>query len=213
MISKRWCLCRKDICQVRQYFLSICLNSYWLCWQFAWRNKSLSVLMKYKLCGLLLILSQTPSMHHCFHNCSSYNGYKFIYQSKICISQSKLMIMGLGYVARPELLKSKHQIFVEVLTVKSCQCYLLSCAGYVHMQYSSFVFGIPPVITCELTTAVPIRFHFAGHNVIWSTVVHWTVTDILVSQWILLQHLKFPVMGYKPCWHAPHIKHGGCVCI
>ena len=56
-----------------------------------------------------------------------------------------------------------------------------SSAADVHWQYSSFVFGIPPVVTCELTTAVPIRLIFTVDNVMWSTVVCWTVTQILVS--------------------------------
>ena len=125
---------------------------------------------------------QTPSDHHWLQNCSCFAGVKFICTSKICMTQSKLMILGSDYIARPGLLKPKHQIsFVEVLIVKNCQCELQSSAAGMYWHYSRFVFGISPVITRELTTAVLIRFNFAGDNVMWSIVVHWTVTVILVS--------------------------------
>ena len=46
-----------------------------------------------------------------------------------------------------------------------------------------------------------------------STDIHWTVTQILVSQCILLQHLTFPIIGYKPCLHETGDPTAGYVCI
>ena len=34
-----------------------------------------------------------------------------------------------------------------------------------------------------------------------STNIHLAVAQILVPQCILLQYLKFPIIGNKPCWH------------
>ena len=51
------------------------------------------------------IYDQTPSVYHCLHNHSGYDGDKFIRQPKICMSQSKQMILGSDYVARPGLLQ------------------------------------------------------------------------------------------------------------
>ena len=78
---------------------------------------------------------QTPSLYHCIQNHSG--------QSKICMTQSSLMLLGSDYVTGPGLSKAKHQIsFVEII-VKNCQCSLQSSAADVHWQYFSFVFGIP----------------------------------------------------------------------
>ena len=56
------------------------------------------------------------------HNQSGYDGDNFIRQSKMNMTQSKLLILGSDYVTRQEILKPKHQIsFDEVLIVKNCQ--------------------------------------------------------------------------------------------
>ena len=66
---------------------------------------------------------QTPSVYHFLQNHSGYDSDKLIRPSKICMTQSKLMLLGSVYVTQPGLSKSKHQIsFVEVLIVKNCQC-------------------------------------------------------------------------------------------
>ena len=66
---------------------------------------------------------QTPSVYHCLQNHIGYDSDKFIRQSKICMTQSKLMLLSSDYVTQSGLSKSKHQIsFVEVLIVKNCQC-------------------------------------------------------------------------------------------
>ena len=102
------------------------------------------------------------------------------------------------------------QILLQDQTIKT-QTSNLICAADVHWQYSNFVFGIPPVITRELTTAVPIRFNFAGDNVMWSTVVYWTVTQIPSVYYCNMSSFQSGVTN--PCWHDPDIKHAGCVCI
>ena len=67
--------------------------------------------------------AQTPSVYHCLQNRSGYVSDKFIRQSKICMTQSKLVLLGSDFVTEPGLSKSKHQILlVEVLIVKNCQC-------------------------------------------------------------------------------------------
>ena len=62
---------------------------------------------------------QTPSVYHCLQNQSGYDSDKFIRQSRICMIQSKLMLLGSDHVTQPGLSKSKHQIaFVGLLIVK-----------------------------------------------------------------------------------------------
>ena len=68
---------------------------------------------------------------------------------------------------------------------------------------NSFVLGISPVIACELTAAVQIRFNSAGDNVMWSTVIHWTVTQILVPPLctIATSQLSNHVLQAMFTWH------------
>ena len=71
----------------------------------------------------ILWVQQTPSVYHCLQNHTGYDSDKFIRQSKICMTQSKLVLLGSDYVTQPGLSKSKHQIsFFDVLIVKNCQC-------------------------------------------------------------------------------------------
>ena len=145
----------------------------------------------------LIGVHQTPSLYHCHHNRSGYDGDKFIRRSKICMTQYKLMIWGSDYVTRPGLLKSKHQIpFVEFLTVKNGQRYLHPQRMY-SGNTSALYLGFPQ----SSHLSWQLRFNFSGDNVMRSTIIYWTVTQILVPQCILLQHIQFPIMGHKPWLH------------
>ena len=46
---------------------------------------------------------QTPSVYHCLQNRSGYDGDKYIHQSRICMTQSKLILLGSDYVTQPRL--------------------------------------------------------------------------------------------------------------
>ena len=70
------------------------------------------------MCFDLRNCGKLPGVYHCPQYRSGYERDKLIRQSKICMTQSKLMLLGSDYVTEPGLSKSKHQIsFVEVLIV------------------------------------------------------------------------------------------------
>ena len=158
---------------------------------------------------------QTPSVYHCLQNHSGYDSDKFIRQSKMYMTQSKLMLLGSDYVTQPGLSKSKHKIsFVGVLIGKTVS---VSCKVVQRMYTgisSALCLGFP-VIACELTTAVQIRFNSAEDNVMWSTVIHWTVTQILVPPVCIVPTSQVSNHGlqnmftwhrYLACWLCLHLK-------
>ena len=68
------------------------------------------------------IILQTLSVYHCPKVRSGCNRDKSICQSKICMIQFVLMILGFDYGKMPELCKPKLQTTsVEVLIVKNCK--------------------------------------------------------------------------------------------
>ena len=67
----------------------------------------------FSMSNLLPMHWQTPSVYHCLQNHSGYDSNKFIRQSKICMTQSKLMLSDSDYVTQTGLSKSKHQNLIR----------------------------------------------------------------------------------------------------
>ena len=150
----------------------------------------------------LLVLYQTPSMYHCLQNRSGYDGDKFV-------RQSKLMILGSDYVARPGLLKPKHQIsFVVVLIIKKLSMFVAKYCSGCTLAILQLCVWVSPFTTHEWTMAVLIRLNFTGDNVMWSTVVCWTVTHILVSPVYIIATSQFSNHGLQTMLKWP--RHQSC---
>ena len=85
----------------------------------------------------------------------------------------------------------------------------------VQQMYTGHCVWDSPVIARELTTAVEIRFNFAADNVMWSTVIHWTVTQILVPPVCIIatsqvsnhsSQARFTWYRYLACWLCLYLK-------
>ena len=108
-----------------------------------------------------------------------------------------------------------HQSCVIFCLIQLNNCVFLqqSSAADLHWQYFSFVFGIPQ------SSHVSWQRQFKLDLILLGTMSCSQLTSIeqwhrsLSPQCILLQHLKFPIIGYKPCLHDTGHPAAGYVCI
>ena len=78
-----------------------------------------------------------------------------------------------------------------------------SRAADVHWQYFSFMFKLSLVIIHESASAVQIRSIFAGDNIMQSIVIHWAVTQVLVTPVYIIETSQVSNHGWQAMltWH------------
>ena len=161
------------------------------------------------LMNILHVISQTPRLDHCPQIRFGRESDQNLKCTETATKMRNLFCNDLEYIG---LFQVIIRVIICHIQLNNCVFLQQSSAADVRWQYFSLVFGIPQ------SSHVSWQWQFKLNLILLGTMSCSQLTSI--EQWhgslfprcILLQHLMFPIIGYKPCLHDTGHPAAGYVC-